>query len=273
MCSKAAYPNSPLDQSASTTPELTSTRVTLFISDLHLDPSRPAITRAFLDFLKGEACNADALYILGDFFEAWVGDDDDSPLIATISQALKILNDSGTVCYLMHGNRDFLIGEQFCQRSGCTLLQDPCTIDLYGKPVLLMHGDSLCTGDEGYMAFRAQARSPQWQQQILAMPIDDRRALAKQLRESSMDANSNKAEDIMDVTSSEVVKEMELAGVDLLIHGHTHRPAIHQHRSDDLNHGSENLKRVVLGDWHNTGWLLRYNNNGDYALEEFAIEP
>lgn len=240
---------------------------TLFISDLHLDPSRPAVTRAFLDLLKGEATKADALYILGDFFEAWVGDDDDNPLIAEVSSALKALSDSGTACYIMHGNRDFLIGEAFCLQSGCTLLADPFVAELYGKPVLLMHGDSLCTGDEGYMAFRAQARSPEWQQQILALPLDDRRALAKQLRESSMEANSNKAEDIMDVTPAEVINEMEQAGVDLLIHGHTHRPAIH-----DLDNPASS-KRIVLGDWHDTGWLLRYLEDGEYSLEEFAIAP
>lgn len=268
MVNKTAHPDTATDHLAFK--RSSATGVTLFISDLHLDPSRPAVTRAFLGLLKGDAANADALYILGDFFEAWVGDDDDSPLIEEIASALKALTESGTPCYLMHGNRDFLIGEQFCQQSGCTLLPDPCTVDLYGKSVLLMHGDSLCTGDEGYMAFRAQARSSAWQQQVLAMPLDDRRALAKQLRESSMDANSNKAEDIMDVTPTEVVEQMSLAGADLLIHGHTHRPAIHDHQSLDT---TQSLKRVVLGDWHDTGWLLRYSNNGQYALEEFAIAP
>lgn len=274
MSNKTASPASENDQLDTTRSEPSATGVTLFISDLHLDPSRPAITLAFLELLKGEAANADALYILGDFFESWVGDDDDHPLIAEVSHALKALSSSGTRCYLMHGNRDFLIGEHFCQQSGCTLLQDPCTIKLYGKPVLLMHGDSLCTDDESYMAFRAQARNPQWQQQILAMPLDDRRALAKQLRETSMDANSNKAEDIMDVNPAEVVREMTLANVDLLIHGHTHRPAIHDHKHNEQANNSttqQSLKRIVLGDWHNTGWLLRYSDNDQYALEEFAI--
>jgi UDP-2,3-diacylglucosamine hydrolase len=239
---------------------------TLFISDLHLDPSRPAVTRAFFDLLRNQASQADALYILGDFFEAWVGDDDDAPMINEVSVALKTLTDSGTACYLMHGNRDFLIGEAFCQRSGCQLINDPSVVELYGKPVLLMHGDSLCTRDEQYMAFRAQARSPEWQQQILSLPLEQRRALAQQLRESSAEANSNKAEDIMDVTPAEVENAMQQAGVALMIHGHTHRPAVHA-----LQLGEQAATRVVLGDWHHSGWLLRYSPQGEYRLEEFAI--
>ena len=265
MANNTAYPASENDQLGTKKADLAATGVTLFISDLHLDPSRPTVTRAFLDLLKGEAAHVDALYILGDFFESWVGDDDDSPLIAEVSSALQALSTSGTNCYLMHGNRDFLIGEQFCQQSGCTLLPDPCTIELYGKPVLLMHGDSLCTGDESYMAFRAQARSPQWQQQILAMPLDDRRALAKQLRESSMDANSNKAEDIMDINQAELEKVMLELDVQTLIHGHTHRPATHTFELQ-----GKACQRIVLGDWGESAWQIIIDGD-KLTLSEFSI--
>jgi UDP-2,3-diacylglucosamine hydrolase len=241
---------------------------TLFISDLHLDPSRPAVTRAFLDLLEGDAKQADALYILGDFFEAWIGDDDDAELNQQVSQALKVLTDGGVPCYLMHGNRDFLIGEQFPQQSGCQLISDPTVVDLYGKSVLLMHGDSLCTGDQEYIAFRQQVRSPQWQQAVLSRSLEERRIMAQQLRAQSKDSNSNKAEDIMDVTPEEVVQALETANTDLLIHGHTHRPAIHE-----LQTASGEAKRVVLGDWLDFGWVLEYQADNQYQLKKFTIQP
>jgi UDP-2,3-diacylglucosamine hydrolase len=239
---------------------------TLFISDLHLDPSRPAVTRAFLQLLTGEARQADALYILGDFFEAWIGDDDDAELNQTIAQAIKALTDSGVPCYLMHGNRDFLIGQQFAAQTGCQLLSDPSRVELYGKQILLMHGDSLCSDDQEYMAFRAQVRSEPWQQMVLSKSLPERRMLAEQLRATSKDNNSNKAEDIMDVNAAEVVKALETAGTDLLIHGHTHRPAVH---TLETSHGP--AKRVVLGDWLELGWILRYQPDGQYSLDQFAI--
>lgn len=239
---------------------------TLFISDLHLDPSRPAVTRAFLDFLEDKAHQADALYILGDFFEAWIGDDDDAELNQQVADALKQLTTSGVPCYLMHGNRDFLIGQQFAEQSGCQLINDPSVVELYGKPVLLMHGDSLCTKDQAYMAFRQQVRSPQWQQMVLSKSLLERRALAKQLRESSQENNSNKAEDIMDVTPEEVVKALSTANTDLLIHGHTHRPAVHP-----LDTDNGPAQRVVLGDWLDNGWTLEYKNDGSFDLNKFSI--
>lgn len=239
---------------------------TLFISDLHLDPSRPAVTRAFFDFLEGKARQADALYILGDFFEAWIGDDDDAELNQQVADALKQLTTSGVPCYLMHGNRDFLIGQQFAEQSGCQLISDPSVVELYGKSVLLMHGDSLCTKDQAYMAFRQQVRSPQWQQMVLSKSLLERRALAKQLRESSQENNSNKAEDIMDVTPEEVVKALTAANTDLLIHGHTHRPAVHP-----LDTDNGPAQRVVLGDWLDSGWTLEYKNDGSFDLNKFSI--
>lgn len=239
-----------------------------FISDLHLDESRPAVTQAFFDFLDTRAKGADALYILGDFFEAWVGDDDDATFARHIVERLRRFRDSGTPIYFMHGNRDFLVGEQFARATGATLLSDPTVIDLYGKPLLLMHGDSLCTRDREYMAFRQQARSAEWQQGLLAQPLEARRALARQLREQSKSMNSLKAEDIMDVTPDEVVEEMTKHGVQTLIHGHTHRPARH---TVDLN--GQCGERIVLGDWGESLWWIEAGTGGNLELKHATIEP
>ena len=216
---------------------------TLFISDLHLEESRPDITEAFLGFLNGTASGVDQLYILGDFFEAWIGDDERTPLQEQIAAALRKLRDSGTDIFLMHGNRDFLIGEDFCKRAGASLLDDPTVIDLHGTPTLLMHGDSLCTADVEYQKFRANMRNPQWQQMILQRPLEDRQQMARQLREISMAKNQGKEEVIMDVTPEEVIKDMEAHGVQHMIHGHTHRPAVHELIANGLP-----AKRIVLGD-------------------------
>ena len=224
---------------------------TLFISDLHLEESRPDITEAFLGFLDGKASGVDQLYILGDFFEAWIGDDERTPLQEQIATALRKLRDSGTRIFLMHGNRDFLIGQDFCDRAGATLLDDPTVIDLYGTPTLLMHGDSLCTADVEYQKFRANMRNPQWQQMILQRPLKDRQQMARQLREISMAKNQGKEEFIMDVTPEEVVKHLETHGVQRMIHGHTHRPAVHE-----LTANGSPAKRIVLGDWDKNVWWL-----------------
>lgn len=224
---------------------------TLFISDLHLEESRPDITEAFLGFLDGTASGVDQLYILGDFFEAWIGDDERTPLQEQIAAALRKLRDSGTDIFLMHGNRDFLIGEDFCERAGATLLDDPTVIDLHGTPTLLMHGDSLCTADVEYQKFRANMRNPQWQQMILQRPLEDRQQMARQLREISMAKNQGKEEFIMDVTPEEVIKDMEAHGVQHMIHGHTHRPAVHELIANGLP-----AKRIVLGDWDKNIWWL-----------------
>ena len=224
---------------------------TLFISDLHLEESRPDITEAFLGFLTEKAHGVEQLYILGDFFEAWIGDDERTPLQEQIAAALRAVSDSGTEIFLMHGNRDFLIGHDFCDRAGATLLDDPTVVDLYGTPTLLMHGDSLCTADVEYQKFRANMRNPQWQQMILQRPLADRQQMARQLREISMAKNQGKAETIMDVTPEEVVKDMEAHGVQRLIHGHTHRPAEHH-----LQANGQPAKRIVLGDWDTHVWWL-----------------
>ncbi len=225
--------------------------ITLFISDLHLEESRPDITDAFLAFLKNKAMGVERLYILGDFFEAWIGDDERTPLQETVAAVLREVNESGTDIFLMHGNRDFLIGEDFCNRAGATLLDDPTVVDLYGTPTLLMHGDSLCTADVEYQKFRANMRNPQWQQMILARPLEDRQQMARQLREISMAKNQGKEEVIMDVTPEEVVGDMEKHGVQRLIHGHTHRPAIHKLTANGMP-----AKRIVLGDWDQNIWWL-----------------
>ncbi|MBQ0746053.1 MAG: UDP-2,3-diacylglucosamine diphosphatase [Marinobacter sp.] len=239
---------------------------TLFISDLHLEESRPDITGAFLRFMNEEAPRAEHLYILGDFFEAWIGDDEHTPLQEQVAAALRTLSDNGTRIFLMHGNRDFLLGEDFCARAGATLLDDPTLIDLYGTPTLLMHGDSLCTADVEYQKFRANMRNPKTQKLILARPLKDRQQMARQLREMSMATNSDKAEDIMDVTPDEVVRVMEAHDVPRLIHGHTHRPAEHT-----LKVNNKTAKRIVLGDWDKNLWWLEANPGLEPELKKAPL--
>ena len=233
-------------------PPLLNNMHTLFISDLHLHESRPQVTRAFFHFLYTQAVHAEALYILGDFFDAWIGDDDDSELLQDVADGLHKLNELGVAIYFMHGNRDFLLGEAYANKAGMELIPDGIIIDLYGTPTLLMHGDSLCTDDVEYQQFRTMVRSPQWQQQVLAQPLAARRALAAQMREKSQSMNSLKAEDILDVSVTEVVAQMETTGVTRLIHGHTHRPARHL-----LVINGKPAERIVLGDWHDSGWCIK----------------
>jgi len=250
---------------------------TLLISDLHLHPGAPDLGARFLDWLDRRAHGAAALYILGDFFDAWIGDDlldlgDADPtghaeLARRVVSALRRLSDAGTALYLMHGNRDFLLGERFADEAGATLLPDPSVVELGGEPVLLMHGDSLCTRDTTYQAFRAQARDPAWQQQILALPIPERLALARSLREQAGEATSNKAEAIMDVTPEEVARAMQAHGVDTLIHGHTHRPAVHA-----LDLDGQPARRYVLGDWTaDQGWEVVVEEGRRPDLRAFSL--
>ncbi|MCW2097820.1 UNVERIFIED_ORG: UDP-2,3-diacylglucosamine hydrolase [Pseudomonas psychrophila] len=229
----------------------------LLISDLHLEEERPDITRAFLNFLSGRARSAQALYILGDFFEAWIGDDAMTPYQRSICEALRELSDSGTKVFLMHGNRDFLLGQAFCKAAGCTLLKDPSVVDFYGEPVLLMHGDSLCTRDEAYMRMRRYLRNPVTVWILRHLPLSTRHKLARKLRSESRAQTRMKANDIVDVTPEEVPRIMEHFGVKTLIHGHTHRPAIHK-----LQLGDYAAKRIVLGDWDKQGWALQVDEQG-----------
>jgi UDP-2,3-diacylglucosamine hydrolase len=230
---------------------------TLFISDLHLDPARPDITTQALEFLADEAHAADALYILGDLFEAWVGDDDPEPEKRRVIAALRKLSDAGLPLYFMHGNRDFLVGAGFAADSGCKLLEDPTIIELHGTRVLLMHGDTLCTDDHEYQAFRAMVRNPAWQQAMLARPLPERLALARQLRETSAASMAGKSMEIMDVNQGAVEAAMREHGVYTLLHGHTHRPAVHRFELD----GHEAV-RIVLGDWYTQGSALSWDAEG-----------
>jgi len=241
--------------------------VILLISDLHLQEERPDITRAFLDLLATRARDANALYILGDFFEAWIGDDGMTPFQASICQALRTLSDSGTQVFLMHGNRDFLIGKAFCKAAGCTLLHDPSVVDMGGEPVLLMHGDSLCTRDEAYMKLRRYLRNPLSLWILRHLPLSTRHKLARKLRSESKSQTRMKANDIIDVTPTEVPRIMRQHGVRTLIHGHTHRPAIHKLTLDDGSAG----RRIVLGDWDRQGWALQVDEQGfQLAAFDFA---
>lgn len=233
---------------------------TLFISDLHLNPTRPDITRAFVQFLQSNL-DCERLYILGDLFDAWIGDDDDSAIAGEVARALRDFSTAGPELFLMHGNRDFLLGSHFCDSVGGHLVPDPSVIDLQGEPTLLMHGDSLCTADTEYQAFRAMTRDPKWQTEALSQSLEQRRAFAAQLRAMSKESNSNKAEDIMDVSPSAVTNAMQSHGVKQIIHGHTHRPARH-----DESLGT----RWVLGDWDNKGWLLEAND-GKINLVNFSL--
>lgn len=232
----------------------------LFISDLHLQAARPDISERFFRFLETEAAEAEALYILGDLFEAWIGDDDPDEHNREVQAAMRRLTDAGVAGYFMHGNRDFLIGDVFAERTGFTLLDDPVVHDLYGTPVLLSHGDAYCTDDVEYQAFRRQSRDPAWQRQVLSMSVEQRRALAGQAREESRAAMVDKAEDIMDVNAEAVAAALREAGVTTLVHGHTHRPAVHE-----LDLDGTPATRIVLGDWYEQGTVLHWTPEGpDY---------
>ena len=237
---------------------------TLFVSDLHLDPARPAITALFLDFLARQAGRADACYILGDLFEAWIGDDDDAELGRAVAGALRALADSGVPVHFLHGNRDFLIGERFAA-AGVRLLPESEAIDLYGEPVLLLHGDTLCTDDTDYQAFRAQVRDPAWQARLLELPLAQRRALAGQLRETSQQATQLKETAITDVNLEAVDGALRARGIRRMIHGHTHRPAIHEWMLD-----GQPARRAVLGDWYDRGSVLRCDVTG-WRLEPLPL--
>ncbi len=224
---------------------------TLFIADLHLDPKRPRSFNRCLTFLANRARQADALYILGDLFEVWLGDDDDEPSYQQILTALHHLTISGVPVFIMRGNRDFLLGTDFAKATGCQLIDDPYLIDLYHTPTLLMHGDMLCTRDVEYQTFRQQVRDPHWQQHFLAQPLAQRRLLAQHARAHSQAKNQNTAKDIMDVTPDAVISVLKTQGVYHLIHGHTHRPAIHQLIID-----GQTAYRRVVGDWRDESAIL-----------------
>lgn len=239
----------------------------LLISDLHLEEKRPDITRAFLLFLATRAPQAEALYILGDFFEVWIGDDGMTPFQHEIARALRELSDAGTRIYLMHGNRDFLIGKRFCREAGCILLSDPHKLQINGEPVLLMHGDSLCTLDVSYMKLRRWLRNPLSLLILHSLPLSTRQKLARKLRNESRAQTRMKASEIVDVTPEEVVKVMAAHDVRTLIHGHTHRPAVHE-----LEVNGQAARRIVLGDWDRQGWTLQVDETG-FNQAPFELTP
>lgn len=232
------------------------TAFTYFISDLHLSAERDDITQCLFTFLQGQATQAEALYVLGDLFEMWIGDDDLNEFTLSIASAFKTLSDRGIPIYFIHGNRDFLIREKFAALSGMTLLPEQCVIDLYGQPTLIMHGDELCTKDIEYQQFRKKARGWWWPRLMLMLPLSTRRSIAAKGRKTSQKNHTKLSAEIMDVTQEEVEKRMAEHQVTRLIHGHTHRPAIH-----DFNLKNQAAQRVVLGDWYDQGSLLKVSEN------------
>jgi UDP-2,3-diacylglucosamine hydrolase len=230
---------------------------TLFISDLHIDAATPEITRQFTCLLEGEAREAEALYILGDLFESWVGDDAADPHQITAMAALRSLTDHGVPCFVMHGNRDFLLGNRFCEVAGVRLLADPLIVTLYGERVLVMHGDALCTDDRAYQRLRATVRDADWQRQFLALSIGARRSLAGAARVGSQAHTARLEYAIADVNPDSVAAALRAAGTATLLHGHTHRPAIHALEVD-----GRACTRIVLGDWHAAGSVLRWDRSG-----------
>lgn len=234
----------------------------LFVSDVHLDAGAPEATEQFLAFLATEAAGAQALYILGDLFEAWIGDDDADPHKERVCQALHGLSERGVACFAMHGNRDFLLAAGFSERSGCRLLTDPVVALLDGERVLLTHGDALCTDDHAYQELRSIVRDRTWQRRFLSLPRAHREQLADEVRAGSRRHISRTVPYIMDVNAGAVAAAFRAGGVRRMIHGHTHRPGVHDTELDGAR-----AQRIVLGAWYEQGSYLRYES-GKYELRE-----
>ena len=232
----------------------------LFLSDLHLHASRPQIIELFLRFLKTEAATASAVYILGDLFEFWVGDDSDT--YPEVISALRSATQNGTTIYFMRGNRDFLVGKQFAQETGCSILKEPATLQIENQTILLMHGDTLCTDDTEYQSFRRKVRSNKWQANVMSMALPERMDYFQSLREESQKSTRQIPSHIMDVNQQTVEEQMIKANTKLLIHGHTHRQAIHQFT---LN--NEPAVRIVLGDWYENGNILSLKSLSDFEFK------
>ncbi|QWA12495.1 UDP-2,3-diacylglucosamine diphosphatase [Sodalis ligni] len=239
---------------------------TLFIADLHLSHKEPAITAGFLHFLQRQAIHADALYILGDLFEAWIGDDDPAPLHREVAAALHALHKKGIPCFFIHGNRDFLLGRRFADACGMTILPEEQRLELYDRRILVLHGDTLCTDDVRYQRYRRRVNRHWLQRLFLALPLRWRLRIADRMRAGSRQANQAKSPDIMDVNPQAVAAVAERHGVDWLIHGHTHRPAIH---IQQLSSGQ--LHRAVLGAWHHQGSMIKVSRES-IELIEFPFE-
>ena len=232
-----------------------------FISDLHLEQNKPHLTKAFENFINSKVNSHDELFILGDFFEQWIGDDNEDNFIKGIKNILKLKTAEGLKIYFMHGNRDFLIGDNFCKDVGAKLLKDPFIFNLNGKKIMLMHGDSLCTDDKDYQEFRNLVRNKDWQKDFLSKDLKERKEVAKSLREISSLENKTKDEAIMDVNQDEVLRIIENHSLDVLIHGHTHRPYIHDENG---------VPRMVLGDWGDFLWFIE-SSKGDLNLVKEKI--
>ncbi|WP_260512630.1 UDP-2,3-diacylglucosamine diphosphatase [Serratia fonticola] len=235
---------------------------TLFIADLHLCAQEPAITAGFLRFLQREAVHADALYILGDLFEAWIGDDDPEPLHREIAAALKALHQAGVPCYFIHGNRDFLLGKRFAKQSGMILLPEEQVVELYGRKILILHGDTLCTDDQAYQEFRKKVHNTWIQRAFLALPLRWRLKIAAKMRARSQQSNQYKSTAIMDVNPQAIEQAMLRHNVHWMIHGHTHRPAIHP-----LALPNGEAHRAVLGAWHTQGSMIKVTADAVELIE------
>lgn len=241
----------------------------LFISDLHLTSDRPAIIKLFSEFINQRAIHAQAVYILGDFFEYWLGDDDPAEGLDDVFTAFDMLNAHGVPVYFMHGNRDFLVHTDFEKRTHSQIIPDPTKLNINNTDIILMHGDSLCTDDVSYQEFKKTVRTEQWKKEFTAKTITERKDIVRSLRATSKAETSLKSEDIMDVNQSAVNETFKTQNTDWLIHGHTHRPDIHEY-----NLGGQTATRIVLGDWHERGSVLSikpYQNTSgfDYELESF----
>ena len=229
----------------------------LFLSDLHLDAGRPESIEQFVAFVDSQALSAEQVFVLGDLFEAWIGDDDDDPRMQPVIAAFARLSAAQIPCAVMHGNRDFLLGDEFAAATGCRLLGDYERIEIDGEPVLLTHGDLLCTDDHAYMKLRTMVRGERWQREFLAKPLAERRAIATELRKTSAAETAMKAEDIMDVNQATVERVMREHGVRTLLHGHTHRPDVHRFTLDGAP-----ATRIVLGAWHDAPTVAWWDRNG-----------
>jgi len=239
--------------------------IVLFLADLHLDPPRPAMIERFVAFCRNDARRADAVYLLGDLFEVWIGDDEDNPGLAPVVESLAMLTAAGIATYFMAGNRDFLVGDDFLRRTGVQRIDDPLAIDLFGTRTVLCHGDTLCTDDVAYQAFRARVRTPAWQQEFLARPLAERRQIAEGLRGDSVAAMADKETATMDVNPDALAQLVREHGAERVIHGHTHRPARHDERID-----GRAVERWVLGDWYHSASMLRATPGG---LEPVDLGP
>ena len=241
----------------------------ILVSDLHLQESRPDITRAFIDFVAAVPASCRKFFILGDLFELWIGDDAQSPLADEVATALRSLSAQGIEVSLMHGNRDFLIGDDYAARCGGKLISEPFELEIDGANWMLLHGDVLCTDDTGYMKFREMVRNPAWQREFLSRPLAERQAWADQARQQSQAATAGKAAEILDVNQDAVLELIHDSGCHRILHGHTHRPAAHELPEAGPNPG-EPAQRVVLGDWDSHGWYAAIDGTR-FTLRKFAL--